>query len=249
MSACDDYRALPVVHALDRLMDDLERGANRPRADRPPTRIECGVPAIDRLLGGVPTGRATLITADQELLVDALAASLVLESPRRAVLAMENRPCAARILMSALARVPYALLESGNLDDCERERVNDACESLAKRQETFTPDRAIFISATTSVHGAIRAAQSVDAVLCVVVRPERLTDGILGDAVGDLCGAMQHQPFAMVLLSAVESTWSDAVVVSDDTRGRSVTLTAPDPADLLRRTHASVDIMCRVLQR
>jgi hypothetical protein len=229
-------------------MDDLERGAHRPRADRPPARIECGVSAIDRLLGGLPTGRATLITADQGPLFDALAASLVLESPHRVVLAMEDRPYAARILMSAVARVPYALLESGNLNDCERGRVNDACESLAKRQETFTPDRAIFISATTSTYGAIDAAQHVDARLCVVARPERLADGVLGDAVDELCNAMQHQPFAMVLVSTVGSNWSDAVVVSDDTRGRSVTLTAPDPADLLRQTHASVDIMCRVLQ-
>jgi hypothetical protein len=233
---------------LDRLLDDLERGADRPRRERLPARIECGVSAIDRLLGGVPTGRVTLITSDQDVLVDAIAASLVLESPHRVVLAMEERPRAARILVSALARVPLALLESGNLDDIERARVSEACGLLAERQETFTPDRSIFISASTSPHGVVRAAQSADADLCIVVRPERLTDGVLGDAVVDLGDAMQHQAFAMVLVTAVDSDRSDAVIVSDDDRGRSVTLTAPDPADLLRRTHASVDIMCRVFQ-
>jgi len=232
---------------LDRILDDLAHDVDGPtRREGTSPRLRCGVDALDRLLGGVPTGRPALIATDREVHVDAIVASVVLRSPYRVLLAMDRRSHAARLLLAGEARVPYALLATGELHEAEWSRVKEACGALAERQERWSSDHAIFVTAASTAHGVVRAARSVDASLCVVAHPERFAAS-LASARAQLAREIASTPIAMLLVTHHPCDDPDANAVSDDPVGRTITLLALDSASVLRTQLASIDVLCRLL--
>ncbi|MCU1459906.1 MAG: DnaB-like helicase terminal domain [Actinomycetia bacterium] len=232
-----DFRSVTIVDALNTVLDDLERLYQPVRAAvEVDSRIETGVPAIDRLLGGIPTGRVTLIAADHAVHAEALAASIARDSPHGVLLAAPEVLAAARTLLAATARVPYPFVESGHLTEADWRKLHDACNALSQRE--------VHLTTCPSAFGILRAACDTEVPLCVVLTPERL-GGRLDAVLHELGTEARKASVAVVALTTAKTDDADAVVLAPSRLSETLELVTSDPVDLLRRTTISVDRLSR----
>lgn len=232
------FRSITVVDALDVLFTHLEQRYQPDPADGDiDSRIETGVPAIDQLLGGVPTGRVTLIAFDQTVHADALAASIVRNSPQPVLFAAPDLRFAICTVVAATAQVPYAFIESGMLSEDDWDKIHVACSTLR--------DRPIHFATCPSAAGIMRFAHETDSRLVVVLDPERL-DADLDDALNSLATEVRGGSLAVVALTAAKTEDADAVVLAPSALSSTLDLVTSDPVDLLRRTTISVDRLSRL---
>jgi hypothetical protein len=237
MNGMPELRSVTIVHALDALLTEMERlyepASTRRLGD---TRLETGVPAIDRLLGGIPTGEVTALAVDHPVHADALAASVVCNSRHETLLAASDLLAATRTIVAATAQIPYVLLETGHLGQDDWDKIIDAVRKLR--------DRPIHLTTMPSAVGIVRAAKDKEARMCVVLAPERLATR-LDAALHSLANEVHNESIAVLALTSASTDDADAVVLAPSPLSNTLELITSDPADLLRHTTITINRQAR----
>lgn len=231
--------ALSLADALEAVIDRIERVIEPPPASGTPNCLETGAGVLDRVLGGLPRGRATVVGTDRALVAEILAVAVARHCPHPCVLSVPDPVRLARGILAAEAGVPVALIEAAVLSEVDWEALAQAIVRLAQRP--------VVLTAATGCALLTNAIAALAAPMVVVMDPIRFGESRAGwsSALETLAADLG---LAALVLTDRPDPAADIAVVSADHWASELLVVCADPTDLIRCETVGADALTRSLR-
>jgi hypothetical protein len=241
-----DRRAVPIVHAIDAVLEHMVERAEGPVADRAELAewelpLSTGIDAVDRVLaGGVHRGTVALLEVDLPAQAAALAFTVARRAPHRRMLDVEDVTDATEWLMAGAAGVPRVHIGMHDLSRRDWDAVSLGLDALGGQE--------LSVSSTGSLASLEAVVMASCADVVVVHRaerfgsPSRFLTGLAAAAIATDCAVVATtDPLGEVPEWALENVTRLAVV--DFELGGRACVARPDREALLAIAHLQVECL------